>query len=361
MRCLFDIGHPAEVHYFKHVIRNLERSGHGVLVTARDKDVTLELLDKYGIEHICTGRNIPSRLGKVFSLFRNDWRIFRAVKKFKPDLIVNFFSPFAAQAGWLAGVPVLGFHDTEIAGISIRLAIPFTDCVVVPECYTRTLPRTKTICFKGYFELCHLHPRYFSAAPSIRGELGLKKEKYVLMRFVSHKAVHDTGISGMSLEMKRDAVKCFSQNARVLISSEEPLPADLEPYRLNVPVDRIHDAMQNAALCFGESATMAAESAVLGVPAVFVDQLGRGYTEDIETRYGLITRFRPNHLGLQQAIEKGMEILAHDQSDVWAQKRERLLHDHIDVTAFMTWLIENYPESVHMMREDPEYLGYEKA
>jgi len=351
MRCLFDIGHPAEVHYFKHVIRNLERSGHGVLVTARDKDVTLELLDKYGIEHICTGRNIPSRLGKVFSLFRNDWRIFRTVKKFKPDLIVNFFSPFAAQAGWLAGVPVLGFHDTEIAGISIRLAMPFTDCVVVPECYTRRLPDEKTIRFKGYFELCHLHPRYFTVDPYVRRELGLtEEEKYILMRFVSHKAVHDTGISGMSLEMKRDAVKCFSQNARVLISSEEPLPADLEPYRLNVPVDRIHDAMQNAALCFGESATMAAESAVLGVPAVFVDQQGRGYTRDIEKRYGLIAQFQPDRPGFQQAIEKGLDIVQAGKIDIWKHKRDQLLRDHIDVTAFMTKLIENYPESVRSLK-----------
>ena len=351
MRYLFDIGHPAEFHYFKNVIRNLESNGHQVLVTARDKDVTLQLLAKSAIPHICTGRNISSRIGKVYSLFRNVWRILRAVKSFKPDLIVNFFSPFAAQAGWLAGVPVLGFHDTEIAGISIRLSQPFTDMVVVPECYTRGLPEEKTIRFKGYFELCHLRPRYFSADPSIHRELGSKEgDRYVLMRFVSHRAVHDTGISGLSLKMKRRAVEKFSEICRVFISSEEPLPPDLEPYKLNAPVDRIHDVIRHAALFFGESATMSAESPVLGVPAIFLDERDIGYTSDICEKYGLISQYKPDHKGFLHAIEKGLAILRNREPDVWRRKRDQLLHDHIDVTEFMTWLIENYPESARSLK-----------
>jgi predicted glycosyltransferase len=350
MRYLFDIGHPAEVHYFKHVIRNLEKKGHRILVTARDKDVTLELLEKHAIETICTGRNIPSRFGKIFSLFRNDWRIFRVIRAFKPDLIVNFFSPFAAHAGRLARVPVMGFHDTEIAGISIRLSLPFTNTVVVPECYSRRLPEEKEIRFKGYFELCHLHPAYFSADPSIRVELGLEaEEKFVLTRFVSHHAVHDTGISGISLEMKREAVKRFSQVCRVFISSEDPLPPDLKRFRLSTPVEKIHHVMGQASLCFGESATMSAESAVLGVPSVFVDQQGRGYTRDIEQRYGLITRFNPDHRGFQQAMEKGLDIIRAGEDDTWKRKRDQLLCEHIDVTAFMTGLIENYIGSARIL------------
>lgn len=353
MRYLFDIGHPAEVHYFKHVIRNLEKNGHRVLVTARDKDVSLQLLYNYAIGYTCTGRNIPSRLGKIYSLFRNGRRIFKVICEFKPDLVVNFFSPFAAQAGWLAGVPVLGFHDTEIAGISIRLSQPFTNTVVVPECYTRRLPETKEIRFKGYFELCHLHPDYFSADPSVRAELGLEPdEKFVLARFVSHRAVHDTGISGLSWGMKRYAVKRLSQVARVFVSSEEPLPQDLEPFRLTTPVDRIHDVIAHAALCFGESATMSAESAVLGVPAVFIDQRDIGYTSDIADRYGLITQFDPDPEGFENAIEKGLEILWVGEADTWKRKKDQLLRDHIDVTAFMTKLIENYPDSVRSLKSE---------
>lgn len=354
MRYLFDIGHPAEVHYFKHVIRNLEKNGHQVLVTARDKDVSLQLLENFEIGYICTGRNIPSRPGKVYSLFRNGWRIFKVIRKFKPDLIINFFSPFAAQAGWLAGVPVIGFHDTEIAGVSIRLSLPFTDTVVVPECYTRRLPEEKEVRFKGYFELCHLHPAYFSADPAIRVDLGLEpNEKFVLMRFVSHRAVHDSGISGLSWEMKRYAVKRLSKVTRVFVSSEEPLPPDLELFRLNTPADRIHDVIAHAALCFGESATMSAESAVLGVPAVFIDGRKIGYTTDICKKYGLITQYKPDPAGLKHAIDKGIEIVGNSGSAFRHKQREKLLDDHIDVTVFMTGVIENYCESARMPGKDP--------
>jgi hypothetical protein len=35
--------------------------------------------------------------------------------------------------------------------------------------------------------------------------------------------------------------------------------------------------------------------------------------------------------------------------------RERFLQDKIDVTAFMVWFIENYPDSFHTMRKNPDY------
>jgi len=35
-----------------------------------------------------------------------------------------------------------------------------------------------------------------------------------------------------------------------------------------------------------------------------------------------------------------------------AGKRKRMLSDKIDVTAFMIWFIEKYPESVDIMKEN---------
>ena len=47
MTILVDIVHPADVHFFKHAIREWERRGHKVVVTARDKEMTLKLLKSY--------------------------------------------------------------------------------------------------------------------------------------------------------------------------------------------------------------------------------------------------------------------------------------------------------------------------
>jgi len=32
-----------------------------------------------------------------------------------------------------------------------------------------------------------------------------------------------------------------------------------------------------------------------------------------------------------------------------------MLEDKIDVTAFLVWFVENYPESFSIMRENPDY------
>jgi predicted glycosyltransferase len=42
VRLLFDIGHPAHVHYFRNLVSLLEEGGHEVLVTSREKDILVK-------------------------------------------------------------------------------------------------------------------------------------------------------------------------------------------------------------------------------------------------------------------------------------------------------------------------------
>jgi len=357
MKYLFDIGHPAEYHCFKHVIRKLIQRNHKVVITARDKDVTLYLLKQFGVPYFSTGKNLPSKFGKIYSLLRNDYRIHRVVKEVNPDIIINFFSPFAAHVGQLLGKPVIGFHDTEKANISILLSKPFTDIIVVPECYKRKLPDKKRIVFKGVFELAYLHPTYFTPDVTVLDLLKLKKgETYVLIRFVSHHALHDIRNKGISLENKRKAVEAFKNVAKVFISSEERLPIDLKKYEIRIPPEKMHDVLFYADLIYGESATMASEGAVLGTPSIFVDRIGRGYTNELEHKYGLVFNFSNDLIDQERSIAKGVELLkTQNRKKHWQTKRAELLSDSIDITAFMVWLMEKYPHSVDIIKKNPDY------
>jgi predicted glycosyltransferase len=51
MRLLFDINHPVQAHLFRPVIAACQARGHACRVVARDKDVTLALLDAFGIPY----------------------------------------------------------------------------------------------------------------------------------------------------------------------------------------------------------------------------------------------------------------------------------------------------------------------
>jgi predicted glycosyltransferase len=225
------------------------------------------------------------------------------------------------------------------------LAKPFTDVIVVPECYKRKLPAEKKVTFKGVFELAYLHPEYFTPDPEVLKLLQVEKgEKYVLVRFVSHNALHDRGHKGMSFETKRKVVRTLQKFAKVFVSSEVELPRELETFRLKVPPEKLHDVLFYASLVFGESATIASESAVLGTPAIFIDDKGRGYTDELERKYGLVFNF-PDHLeGRQNALIKSIKLLTAQKNEkFWQEKRAGLLADYIDVTAFMTGFIKNYP------------------
>ena len=51
MRLLIDILHPAHVHVFRNLARELTTRGHEVRFTLREKECARALLDEYGIPY----------------------------------------------------------------------------------------------------------------------------------------------------------------------------------------------------------------------------------------------------------------------------------------------------------------------
>jgi len=110
-----------------------------------------------------------------------------------------------------------------------------------------------------------------------------------------------------------------------------------------------------AKMLVGDSQTMTTEAGVLGTPAIrcnsFVGENDMGNFIELEQKYSLIFNYDdPN-----KAMEKAVELIQKPNlKEEWKKKREQLLKDKIDVTAFMVWFIENYPESFREMKENPE-------
>ncbi len=157
-----------------------------------------------------------------------------------------------------------------------------------------------------------------------------------LFGFVGWYASHDIGVKGISYDKKVKAIKEFSKITKVFISAENELPDELLQYKIKIPPEKMHDALAFASLLFGESATMASECAMLGVPAIYLDKIGRYYTTDEEQKYGLVFNYSNSETDSDRAINKGIEILYDSNSRVeWQKRRQKMLEDKIDVTAFM--------------------------
>lgn len=334
MKILIDINHPAHVHYFRNFAKRMSQAGHEVLFVSRNKEMEHALLGLYGIPYISRGKGKKGRIGKFAYLLYANLKLLQVSRKFRPDVFLNFLHPYPSQIAHLLGKPTLVFSDTEHATLHHKLTVPFATKVYTPSCYRIDLGE-KHVRFNGYMELAYLHPKYFQPDPSVLKILGVREgDKYVIMRFVSWNAAHDFDHVGMSLENKRKAVKEISRLARVFISSEKELPADLEPYRISIPFDKMHDALFYSSLLFGESATMASEAAVLGTPSIFLDNDGRGYTDEQGQKYGLVHNFSESQPDQLSAIETAVSILS-TAGNPYKAARTKLLSECIDTTEYM--------------------------
>jgi len=197
--------------------------------------------------------------------------------------------------------------------------------------------------------------------------LGIEPDtRFAIVRFVKWDAWHDTQlVGGFTLEQKRTLISRLQAHLRVFISSESELPSDLEPYRIHIPIEQMHHVQAAAALFVGESATMASESVCLGTPAIYIDQVGRGYTDE-EARHSLLWMFRPvpNRAslsptepswisgGVSECIDMAEHLASADFDMVAYTKRHKAwLATKIDCTAFLTWFIESYPRSIDQVRD----------
>lgn len=354
MRILITIGHPAHVHYFRNFIKIMEEKGHSFLIMAKNRNVTYSLLDHYGIPFVQRKDYPKSLFRKLLNVPLTDIHVMYHALKFKADLLVGFSGTFIAHAGKALNIPSVVIDDTEHANLAHASYKPFARHILTPTTFNKDLGK-KQIKFEGYMELCYLHPSYYSPDPSIFDILGIKdNERYVIFRFVSWGATHDVGHSGMTLEMKRKAVVEMSKYAKVFISSEKDLPEDLKEYQISIPPHRMHDALFYADLLYGESATMASECACLGTPSIFIDDSGRGYTDEEEKKYGLVFNFTESLEDQENSIEKGISLLKMNElKHKWKIKRDKMIADKIDVTAFFVWYFENYPDSHKKLAKDP--------
>ena len=161
MRILIDIGHPAHVHYFKNFIWEMKSKGHEFLITAREKDITHQLLNKYNMEFISRGKGKKGFLGKLIYMLQADFKLFRIARRFNPDTFISCASPYAAHSAKLLKVQNITLDDTDIANLSHIMYVPFTDCIISPKGFKKNFGK-KHILIDSTFDLFYLHPKYFT-------------------------------------------------------------------------------------------------------------------------------------------------------------------------------------------------------
>jgi len=339
MRILVDLGHPGHVHFYKYAVQVWRANGHEVLLTARDKDVTLALLKRYHLDHRVLSRVGRGRCGLAVEFIQHEWKMWRVIREFKPQAVTAIGGALVAPVCKLVGTPSVVFTDSEHVLVDRYLTYPLASAVCTPYCFKKDAgPRH--IRYRGFQELAYLHPSRFIPDPGTLMELGLTpQDRFAILRFVAWGAGHDIGHSGFSDEEKTQLVHKLGRYGRVLVSVEGALPLELERYRISVTPEKIHDLLYYASLYVGEGATMATEAGLLGTPSVYLSSLvgTMGNYEEL-ARYGLVEAYRDGTVGVQRAVMLMDDLQAKPARYV---ARQKMLDQMIDVTEFLVRTVES--------------------
>jgi hypothetical protein len=114
--------------------------------------------------------------------------------------------------------------------------------------------------------------------------------------------------------------------------------------------------MAFADIFIGDSQTMAAESGVLGVPFIrYNDFVGRiGYLNELENKYNLGLGVNPSEP--DRLLEVISELLLMpDRKLIFNARRKQMLSEKINLSSFLLWFIENFPESTYILKNNLEY------
>ncbi len=344
MRISIEVGHPAHVHYWRNVKKILESRGHEITIFAREKEITLQLLDAFGLQHTTVGKSRRTIVEKALGLGLDDFRVLRAARANRIEFMLSTGIPGSAHASRVLGVPHVALIDTEIATLGRLLTVPFSDAVCTPACFRGHIDPSKHVTFQGYLELMYLHPVYFHPDPVVLDEAGLARgDSFAIVRFSSWDSSHDLGRNGRVLTTNAERlalVRAIAEKVRVFVSSEVPLPVSFEPFLMRLRPNRFHDLLSFASVYVGEGAKMASEAGVLGIPWVYVSTSPRSYLSDQEHRFGL----GKTATSFEEALRLADRWSDPSVRDEWATRKGRLLSETIDVSRFMADFVEKWPD-----------------
>jgi predicted glycosyltransferase len=279
-RFLFDITHPAHVHFFRPLIDAMLESGQHVRVVAREKDVTVPLLAAYGLPfEVIPPSDAPPRCqGGAVELCRRVAAVHGIIRRDRIHVVMTRNPSGVLAAYGTRAITVFDTDDGRTVGRHYWLARPFADFITSsihdPEHHGSGHLRYRGL--KGHM---YLAPHRFTSDSSISQRYAVGRDPLFVVRFSAHNASHDRGIRGIAEGSKEEIIRRLRVEGDVLASIENeglqllrrsPAPSRDDPDSLPMDVrpSDFHQLLALASLFVGDSQSVAAEAAILGVPSL---------------------------------------------------------------------------------------------
>lgn len=333
---------PAHVHLYKNLVQELEQRGHKVTVFARDYGCTLNLIEAYDIPHAVYGKCDTSKSSLLKNLPRQYLTLISQVRRFDPDLIFGM-GAYASHAGAVSKTPTVLVLDSEPTQLDHLVSKPFADAFLTPDSFRRDLG-TNHYAFPGFKECAYLHPDVFEPDRTVRSELGVGSDRFVVLRFNAFGSHHDVSKGGFETEQRRRLIEELSEYADVIVSDEggdfdlETLPAR----KFDLPPERLHNTLAEASLLVADTQTMVTEAALLGTPSIRSNSFVG--SDDMGNFIELSQRNLVDNLATFSDVQsRALEILQHERIQAEYQRRRKaLFEEKINLTDLLVKVALNY-------------------
>lgn len=351
------MGHPAHFHLYKNVIKQLKIAGHNVKIVISEKDILVKNLKNADLEYEVIALS-DARKGlalKAKKILVSSYLLYKICKEFRPNLMIGCLTQMGF-VGKILNIPTIFNAEDDISYTMLQgiLTYPFISKILTPTPTNVGVFRYKRITYEGYHKLAYLHPKRFEVNDALVNDY-FEGRSFVFIRLVNLNAYHDVGSQGISESVLRNIIDLLS-GYQIVISSEKKLPKEFEKYKLKINENQVHHFLAKASLFIADSQSMTVEAAMLGVPNIkFNSFYGKiSVLEELEKAYLLTIGVSPKEESkLYELITK--MINNELNSEKFGISRSKMLNDKIDVSAFFIWFIENYPKSVLIMKENPDY------
>lgn len=337
-RIFFDLNHPADFHFFKHTIRYLEQNGYSVRIVARDKECLQPLLKGQGFSFISRGKGSQSKTGKYLYAIYNLVVILIQLLKFRPALTLCLSSPYLILTSKILNIPCLTWDDTDYNPRLLPL-IKKATYILSPASYPFNFHKYH-FHINTFKELAYLHPHYYPKAEQLN-------RNSVFFRFARMDTIHHKNSNLIRTEEVTNQMNKFAEDFTVYYSNEMGRSVEQANNILSPDIFHIHDVLNSCKTFWGNSATMAAEAAVLGIPAVYVGPQKLAYLAELEN-YGLLFYFHPKDI--QASFNKLTELTNNPSEKRFLTYRQKLLSESIDITALLINFIQDYPDSINELQ-----------
>ncbi len=304
MKIWFDADNGPHVLIMKPLVRELERRGHTVIFTARDRTRTCELLDLYGLGYRTVGGAYGAGMwNKVKGTLGRSGQLARAMRGSGCGVSFGHGSRALPLASRLLGIPSVTMYDYE--WVDPKLFNRFCRTILMPvavdreRCVEAGMAPDRVVHFPGLKEELYLADTPLDPA-FVAGDLALSPDA---LKVLLRPPATDAHYHNPEAEAILDAVLARLATRRdlelVYMARSDDQMAFLSGHdlaRVIVP-DKVYDGPSLVAamdLVVGGGGTMTREAAVLGVPSCsfFRGRLGR-VDEQLEQEGRLLMLRKP--------------------------------------------------------------------